>query len=158
VARVPKCKLCEKEVDKETAIKHSSRYYHPECHKHFEQQKQDRKDLIDYICKLHRIEAPTGMMLKQIKEYQEEFNYKYKGMELALRYFYETLENRLREGDGIGIIPFVYEDAKKHYLKRRNVEKSAQNMQLEPNKRIIHIKSPKLEIQQKVKPIDMASL
>ncbi|QHF58049.1 prophage-derived uncharacterized protein [Bacillus subtilis] len=66
-------------------------------------------------------------MLKQIKEYQEEYGYKLKGIELALKYFYETLDNQPREGDGIGIVPFVYDEAKRHYIRQKAIRKSAED-------------------------------
>jgi hypothetical protein len=45
-------------------------------------------------------------------------------MELALRYFHETLGNTVQQGSGIGIIPFVYEDAKNHYVKQMKIADS----------------------------------
>ena len=44
-----------------------------------------------------------------------------------LKYFYETLENHPRGGDGIGIVPFVYDEAKRHYIKQKAIQKSAED-------------------------------
>jgi hypothetical protein len=48
-------------------------------------------------------------------------------MELALRYFHETLGNRPQDGSGIGIIPFVYEEAKNYYIKQMKISESIEN-------------------------------
>lgn len=127
MARLVKCPYCENKLDKDVAYEFKKRYYHVECFETWRMEAGHRKELITYICDLYRMDAPTGMMLKQIKDFQEEYNYKLKGMELALRYFYETLDNKVREGDGIGIIPFVYEEAKSHYIKQQKIAESIGN-------------------------------
>jgi molybdopterin converting factor small subunit len=128
VARQVKCPYCEIKLDKDEAYEYKKRYYHANCFETWRSEVEQRKELLDYICKLYSIDAPTGMMTKQIKDYQQEYNYKLKGMELALRYFYETLDNKVREGDGIGIIPFVYEEAKNHYVKQMKISESLSNI------------------------------
>lgn len=124
MARLVKCPYCEKQLSKEEAHEYKKKYYHVKCFNEWQQEKEHRQQLIDYICKLYRIEAPTGMILKQIKDFQADYKYKLKGMELALRYFHETLGNQVQQGSGIGIIPFVYEDAKNHYVKQMKIADS----------------------------------
>lgn len=127
MARQVKCPYCETKLDKEDAVEYKRKYYHQECFETWRNEAETRNELIDYICNLYKIDAPTGMILSQIKKFQEELNYKYKGMELALKYFYETLDNKPREGDGVGIIPFVYEEAKSHYIKQQRIAESVEN-------------------------------
>jgi len=159
MAKKVKCPHCEKMMDKESAVPHQKRYYHEACLKDKQKSIDDRKDLIAYICELYRIDAPTGMMLKQIKEYETDFKYKLKGIELALRYFYETSENRPREGDGIGIVPFVYEKAKKHYMLKKNVEKSVREAAgKEIEQKVVTVKSPEMKVKKKIEQIDMSTL
>lgn len=152
-----KCPRCENKLSKSEAHPYKKRYYHPKCFEEWQRESQDRKDLISYICQLYRLDAPTGMMLKQIKEYKEELKYKYKGMELALRYFHETLGNPVQEGTGIGIIPYVYEDAKNHFITKLKVEESIKNMKQE-EVQVVKVVSPKFTYKSKVKPIDISSL
>ena len=128
MARMVKCPYCEQKLDKDEAYEYKKKYYHDKCFNEWQQEKEHRQQLIDYICKLFRLEAPTGMILKQIKDYQNDYKYKLKGMELALRYFHETLGNPVQQGSGIGIIPFVYEDAKNHYVKQMKITESLQNL------------------------------
>ncbi|MEM4994817.1 hypothetical protein WKH56_19845 [Priestia sp. SB1] len=159
MARKVKCPHCEKMMEKEEAVSHQKRYYHEACLKDKQKSIEDRKDLIAYICELYRIDAPTGMMLKQIKEFETDFKYKLKGIELALRYFYETSENNPREGDGIGIVPYVYEKAKKHYILKKNVEKSVKEAAgKEIKQKVVTVKSPEMKVKKKIEQIDMNAL
>lgn len=154
-----KCPYCEQKLDKDEAITHKKRYYHEECLITWEKEKQHRKDLIEYICELYNIEVPTGIILKQIKDFQENYKYKLTGIELALKYFHETLRKPVRDGDGIGIVPFIYEDAKKHYLMKLKVENSLENMDNDAVEvKTITISSPKVNYKKQSKKIDIASL
>jgi hypothetical protein len=147
-----KCPYCETQLQKEEAHEYKKKYYHVKCFNEWQQEKEHRQQLIDYICKTFRIDAPTGMILKQIKDFQIDYKYKLKGMELALQYFHETLGNPVQQGSGIGIIPFVYEDAKNHYIKQQKIAESLQNLEsneevtiyIDPNKN--KRKSKKIDI------------
>jgi hypothetical protein len=143
-------------MEKEKAVSHQKRYYHQDCLRLKQSETQHRKELIEYICVLYKIEIPTGMILKQIKNFTEEYKYKYKGIELALRYFYETLDNKPRQGDGIGIVPYVYDDAKRHYIKKMAILESAQNEENHiVEERVVYIKP---NINKKSKMIDITSI
>lgn len=127
MARQVKCPYCEQKLDKDNAYEYKKKYYHVDCFNTWELEKVHRKELIEYICQLYNVSVPSGMILKQIKDFQEEYKYKLKGMELALKYFHETLGNRPQENGGIGIIPFVYEEAKNHYIKQQKISESLSN-------------------------------
>lgn len=133
-------------------------YFHPHCLEEKERQIEDRKELIQYICDVHKIDKPTGMILKQIKDFQEQYDYKLKGMTLALKYFYETLGNQVREGDGIGIIPFIYEDAKRHYILKKQVEESIENIESLKQVKIVEVNSPQFGYKRHLKKIDISML
>jgi hypothetical protein len=155
LARLVKCPYCEKQHNKEEAHEYKKKYYHVECFNRWRQDVDHRKELSAYICELYRIDAPTGMMLKQIKEFQEDYKYKLKGIELALRYFHETLGNNVQEGSGLGIVPYVYEDAKNHYVKQLKIADSLQN--LEKNEEVtVYIDTKKDK--RKSKKIDITAI
>lgn len=158
MAREVKCPYCETKLDKNDAIEYKKRYYHEECFETWRREADHRKELIEYICQLYGLDAPTGMMLKQIKEFQEEYNYKLKGIELALRYFHETLGNPVQEGAGIGIVTYVYEDAKRHYMRKMKVEESLENIEKNIEKKVVTVQSPQFTYQKKVKQIDISCL
>lgn len=143
MARQVKCPYCEQKLDKEDAYEYKKKYYHEDCFNTWRQDIDDRKSLIEYICELYNLDAPTGMMLKQIKEFHEDYKYKYKGMELALGYFHDTLENRAQDNTGIGIIPFVYEEAKNHYIKQQRISESLSSYKNEETTVYINLDSNK---------------
>lgn len=66
---------------------------------------------------------------KQINQFIKEYNYTYSGMLKALIYFYEIKGgDREAAHDGIGIIPFIYQDAYNYYYslwlaKQKNEDK-----------------------------------
>ncbi|SNZ10019.1 hypothetical protein SAMN05421503_1474 [Terribacillus aidingensis] len=157
MGRQVKCPYCETKLDQEDAISHQKRYYHPNCLEAKKNESQDYKDLIEYICELHGISRPTGMMVKQIKEFRNDYNYKLKGIELALRYFYETESNPVREGDGIGIVPYIYDKARDHYVTILNVEESVENAEL-PQEKVVSVLSPKPKKIKRRNPINISTL
>ena len=83
-------------------------------------------------------------MLKQIKDFKEQFNYTYKGMKTTLHYFYEIQEgNDVGDSMGIGIVPFVYDEAKKFYIDKKAVKDSVIGCDLEElqnKKRVINMR------------------
>jgi hypothetical protein len=155
MARQVKCPYCETQLDKDEAYEYKKKYYHQKCFNEWQQEKEHRQQLIDYICKLYRIEVPSGMILKQIKDFQTDYKYKLKGMELALRYFHETLGNPVQQGAGIGIVPFVYEEAKNDYIKKMKITESLQNF--EGNEEITVYIDPN-KSKRKSKKIDIAAI
>ena len=143
IGKKVKCPECGTYNDKENAVAYNSRYYCKVCFANRTRDAEDYKDLIAYICDLYCIEAPTGWMLKQIKDFKEQYKYTYKGMKSTLHYFYEILEgNDTANSIGIGIIPFVYDEAKKFYVDKKAVKDSVLGCDLEDienNKRVVHI-------------------
>ena len=66
---------------------------------------------------------------KQINQFVNEYNYSYSGMLKALVYFYEIKGgDRDAAHDGVGIIPYIYQDAYNYYYdlwlaKQKNEDK-----------------------------------
>ena len=53
---------------------------------------------------------------KQISQFIQEYNYTYTGILRTLTYFYEVKGgDKTMAKDGIGIVPFVYQDAYNYY-------------------------------------------
>lgn len=97
------------------------RYAHQECSLTEEQKKskeeQDKIDLDNYIMQLFKIDYVDARIRKQIKQYREEYNYTYSGIRKALVYFYKVKGNPIEKANGgIGIVPYVYQNAYNYYL------------------------------------------
>lgn len=153
-----KCPYCEEWLERGNSIRHKNgRYFHPECFEKNRDESNHYKELISYVCELYGLDRPTGQILRQIKIYKEdpELNYTYKGMELTLRYFYEILGNKPREGDGVGIIPHQYHNATQQYIKQMKINDSIDNIK-NSKKTVVYV-SPKKQSRKK-NLIDMDSL
>ncbi|MEX0598216.1 MAG: hypothetical protein WD512_17135 [Candidatus Paceibacterota bacterium] len=148
IAKLPKCPECEYLVDKTTQehVKHSNKTYHKHCHEQFENRKQQRADLHEYICYLYNIPVVNGFILKQLKEYETLYNYKLGGILLALKWFHEVEGNPVDTNEskyntqGIGIVPYVYDKAKNHYIKMHQIQQSAKDKEIKTEAEIVYVK------------------
>lgn len=118
-----KCFYCGLSFDAniEPTVKvNSRRYAHLECHtKNQEQRSQedlDKEALEKYIMKLFNEDYVNARIRKQINDFMSKYNYTYSGIHRSLEYFYEVKGNSLDKANGgIGIVPFVYQDAYNYY-------------------------------------------
>ena len=111
------CKRCGKEILKEDKCVLSSKTYCPECFIIIKQNAEDYKNLISYICKIFKIDAPTGAIMKQIKSYRDKYNYSYAGIQYTLWYCYEILELTIEQQFGISFVKTYYNKAENYYEK-----------------------------------------
>jgi hypothetical protein len=134
--RCPKCGKCGEDIDKSVDIEYKRKWYHQNCLDELQQEQNakldkeiiEKEDLYKYICELYGLTTITQKISKQIKDYHEQHGYKYSGMKLSLKYFYETKGNPVPEDAGVGIIPYVYEEAKKEFLLNLNAQKHNDNI------------------------------
>lgn len=127
------CIYCKKTFNKneEEYIQISnSKYAHLACSElEAKREKTDAEKLDDYIMKLFNYDYVPPRAKKQVNQFIKEYNYTYSGMLKALVYFYEIKGGSIEEAhDGIGIIPFIYQDAYNYYYnlwlaKQRNEDK-----------------------------------
>lgn len=161
--RLVKCPYCEDRLPRYQSIQHTNkRYYHKECYESYQGEANWYQELIAYICQdLYKIDKPTGLILQQIKRYSEPpFNYKYKGIELTLRYFFETLGNLPREGDGIGIVVYYYDKVEQHYINKKRIKTTADNFNFDSYDDVneVTISPPTVKREARTKKIDMDSI
>lgn len=173
MARKVKCPYCNQSDEKENMIHQSTnkRYWHKECLEKKENErlsnmseqdvvkerdKEERKKLIEYICNLYDIEAPTGFILKQIKEYHTEYKYRYYAIQLALEYFFVIKQNDTGKSKGIGIVPYVMDDAKEFY---QNLARLQKEKYIEAETKTVKVKANKNRSNnRKKKLIDMEDI
>ena len=143
-----KCPICGEWGNEDEMIKYNKRYYHiGECEQIYldEQQKKEAKAsdwdmLFTYICELYNIKTPTGMMFKQMETFRKQYGYTDIGMYYTLKYYYYTLENEVLEDTGLGIIPYYYTEATKHYNKIWDIEDAMENFVRDEEERVIKAK------------------
>jgi hypothetical protein len=118
------CTKCGVRFDRDViqAVKDGGRRYaHYTCKPDGElvplpQKDPDLTALEEYIDKLLGKEANKARINKQIKEYTLEKGYSYSGILKSLIYFFEVKGNSIDKANGgIGIVPFVYQDAYNYY-------------------------------------------
>ena len=124
MAHVVTCVYCKQRFDRDKFpfVQISARRYaHQECSLTEEQklskEEQDKLELEEYILKLFKIDYVDARIRKQINQYREEYNSTYSGIRKALTYFYEVKGNSIEKANGgIGIVPYVYQNAYNYYL------------------------------------------
>ena len=136
MAHIVTCVYCKQKFDRDKFpfIQVSQRRYaHQECSLTEEQKKSqeelDKQELEEYIMALLKMDYIDARVRKQINEYREKYNYTYSGIRKALVYFYEIKGGSIEKANGgIGIVPYVYQNAYNYYLalwqaKQKNQDK-----------------------------------
>lgn len=122
MARPVKCPSCGLTFDRDKAefVHHKNRYYHKLCYdtmmSKVSQEQKDLQELEQYIMQLFKVDHINARIRQQMKRMREEYNYSYSGMLKSLIYFFEVKRNPIEKANGgIGIVPYVYNDAYKYY-------------------------------------------
>lgn len=159
-----KCPLCNEFFyrEDEPFVEYKNRYYHKECfEKGFDQkavkEEQDKKALEEFIKKLFNIEKITPLIRTQIKNYHDKEDYKftYSGMQGALEYFFIVCKGDVTKSHGIGIIPYIYEEAKNYYYGLQAIEEKNKDIHITNEVQDIIIATPKRVPLRKVKTIEL---
>ena len=137
-----KCLICGEtfDKDKEQSFKVSNRYVHNKClqeteHGHLLQ-------LENYIKTIMGIDKISVLIKKQISRYYEK-GWSYKSIALTLKYFYEIKHGDPNKAVGIGIVEYVYDEAKAYYTQKQKVMNNIENIdKVEDSVRVITIKPP----------------
>ena len=116
-----KCLYCSKVFDasQEPYTKpRANRYAHKSCDEQANanktQEEKDYEALVDYIKQLFG--NPNPRVWKQLKEYKDTYNYTYSGMLKTLIWWFDIKHNDIEKANGgIGILPYVYDQALQYY-------------------------------------------
>lgn len=162
MAHVVTCIYCKQRFDRDKVpfIQVANRRYaHPECAMSEDQKKvqeeKDKEALSAYINTLFKTSYVDARIQKQIKQYIDEYNFTYSGIHKALIYFYDIKGNSIEKANGgIGIVPYIYQDAYKYYYSLWQAQQKNENKVIEeyrPTVKEIVIPRP----QRKVKKRDL---
>lgn len=153
LARPVKCLFCGEQFDRDKTdfVQIKNRYAHEECFKKVEEAKSEEekslKELEEYIMKIFNETFVNARIRQQIRRMREQYNYSYTGILKSLIYFFEVRKNSIEKANGgIGIVPYVYEDAKKYYYnlymaQKKNEDKVVSEFVIKGKE--IRIKPPK---------------
>lgn len=127
MAHLVKCSICGVQFDRDKiqAVRTGARRYaHYSCKPDGElvllvEKSKEDEDLIklkEYINKLYGDKANWHLIMKQIKDFQNQYNYSLSGILKSLIWFYEIKGNSPEKSNGgIGIVPYAYQDAYNYY-------------------------------------------
>lgn len=116
-----KCMYCKKPInllEDEYVQPFENLYAHKECQDKEEQRpKSDREQLEMYIANLYGEDFCPPRLQQQIIKFETERGLTYSGMLKSLIYFYDIKNNPIPEYQSVGIIPYIYDEAKEYYKK-----------------------------------------
>jgi hypothetical protein len=158
-----KCAICGETFDRDKiqAVKHGARRYaHLRCNPAGElvtsevdpekiKEQQALNDLEMYAKELLQDDYNPARVRKQINDYHQRYGYSYDGMKKTLIYWYEIKgQSKEKANGGIGIIPFIFNDAKNYYYSLYLAQIANKDIQpgYRPEVKEIEIISPRVEI------------
>ena len=162
MAHIVKCSVCGEKFDRDKtqAVKSGARRYaHHRCMPDGElvpltnPVDDDLLALENYVSNLFGELYNPAKIKKQIKDYKENYGYSYSGMLKTLIWWYEIKGNSKDKAQGgIGIIPFVYQDASRYYYSLYLAQIANNNTEsVKINCKEITIQSP--EVVKKIKKL-----
>lgn len=115
---------------------------------------EDKEILFNYINELYGTEFVSPWIQRQISDYIEKYHYTYSGIYKTLVYFFQEEGHEVNTNNGIGIVPWVYDEARKYYYaiykaQQYNINKDI--TQYIPKKRDIVIPNPHTTLPRKKK-------
>ena len=140
MADLYKCYECKvRDIDanilkeNEDYIRRGTHYYHKSCYDLREQRKKNPSIKIeandnfwkdaayDYLRFIVKLQV-TPLFFKQWHDFlKQNKDYSAKGLYFAILYFYEIKKgDKEKSNGGIGIIPYVYDEARKYWYEREN--------------------------------------
>ena len=151
------CAYCKKPLSKKDAdcvMVGNGKYVHKQCQELEEnREKTDREKLETYIKELYQISYIEPRVKAQIKKYVDEYNYTYSGIQKALYYHYEIKGgDKSKANGGIGIVPYVYQDAYNYFYNLRLAQQKNKDVEIElytPKIREIIIPRPQRKIKKR---------
>ena len=152
MAKLPTCPYCGKEIQKNEPLKKfKNKSYHLSCYQKYcdevykntstTDKNEAQQELYDYICRLFNIKELTPYLNNQLQKIFKENNFTYNGVLYSLKYWYETKENPIDVKYGIGIVPFIYEEAKQFYIKKSILWEKNANIEIKNEQKTVKVPS-----------------
>lgn len=152
MARLLKCYgNCGQKYPKEQLIQYKSKNYCNDCYKKKKIDDEGRHTLHEVISKVYEIPYPTGQMLRQMKTFREERNYSYENQAKALLYGKFILKKVMKSSYGLGLIPYIIDDAVRYYDEQVAKAKSMEGKKVQHESKIVKKKTVVFEKDEKLK-------
>lgn len=140
--------------DADCVVVSEGKYAHKKCVELEDKRELTDKEKLDrYIMKMFGTEYVHQRVRRQINTYISDYNYSYSGIQKALIYFYEIKGNSLdRANGGIGIVPYIYQDAYNYYYALWEAQQKNQGKDISnfiPKEKVITISPPQRKIKKR---------
>jgi hypothetical protein len=134
-----KCRICGNTLKTSDMIKIKERIYVccDECEEKYlnppepitpQKEKSDWAQLMDYLKELYGGNVNYPALCTQIKRMKTEHNFTDKGIELTLRYMYDTLEMSFNDEYGLGLIVYYYQQTKQFYQQKKEIKRAVDDV------------------------------
>lgn len=138
------CFYCKKMIPKDNI----SRYISEKvcvCDKCKDREPTDEEKLNEYLMKLFNLDYIDQALKKRAETFVTKNGYTYSGMLGTLKYFYEVLRNPIPAKPTIGIIPYIYWEAKKYYIEIYQARANNKKSIIENKEFVVEISKPKIK-------------
>lgn len=125
------CRHCGKRIPKSTAFSKRERYYYcnEKCYLKSQEDILSYQELIDYLNQLYNNKIPQFVYI-QIKRFHDNQKMKYSGIKLSLEYFINVKHGNWADDKGIGIVAYIYDEAKEYYIEQQKLKKMSQQTEI----------------------------
>lgn len=140
MSRIVKCYgTCGQKLPKEQMLDYKGHNHCHDCYNAKVKDVEDREELYKFLSSYFKLNYPSGIMLRQIKQYKDERGYSYKNMRFAVDYMIRIKKIDLNVKYGIALVPHYYDEMIRYYkdLKERrerttDYEPKVINIKLKP--------------------------
>lgn len=134
--RKVKCLYCSKEFlrEEESYVQIGNRYAHEECAKEYQEEKDYEEKIHQLIKEKCGTEYNYKRVQSQIKKFKEQKEQSISPKEIynVLLYWYNVRkEDPAQSHGGIGIVPYIYNEALKYYREERQRKKKFEEISKE---------------------------
>jgi hypothetical protein len=105
------CVQTGKKWEKDQLVKYKNKNFCLSCAAKEKKNDEDRTLLYKLISELYEIPFPNGLMLRQIKQFNQERKYTYENIRKALLYGKHVRNMSFHPKYGLGIVPYIIDEA-----------------------------------------------
>ena len=143
-----KCQLCGTQLDKKDVVRFEEKNYHAHC----AEEMNFKMKIYSYVAQLFKFKnerKPGPVIMSQLKNFMEKYQYTYNGIYHTLVYCYDVKKMSIvKAKEGIGIVPYLYEEAQeyfKNFYKKQQVivDSIKEQLEIEPTQMVIKKKESK---------------
>lgn len=127
--RMSTCKGCGKQLAKGEKLTYSSKTYCKECYDEKIRNKEEYDDAVSRIHDYFNLGVLNTLILKQLKDYVEDYGYTYSGIIYCLWYITEIRKVKLEVKYGIAMVKYEYENAKRYFTEQNRIQNSVDKIE-----------------------------